>query len=100
VEFRVAVLGDIVNRGSQQMLEDSSPEMREAYYRRLAEMSPEEKVNIGVALHRAGDALQRAGLRLKHPEADEDEITFRLAVARFGEDLARRAYGRDLERYR
>ena len=29
-----------------------------------------------------------------YPEADDAEITFRIAVARFGEDLARKAYGR------
>jgi hypothetical protein len=29
-----------------------------------------------------------------HPDADESEITFRVAVARFGEELARKVYRR------
>jgi hypothetical protein len=73
---------------------DTSPAMSEAYYRRLAEMTPSERIDIGVALCTAGDALQRAGLRHLYPDADEAEITYRVAVARFGEELARKAYKR------
>ena len=76
------------------MLSDTSPRMRQAYYRRLAEMTPGEKINQGLALWMAGDSLQRARLRRDYPDADDEEITFRLAVSRFGEALARKAYGR------
>ncbi|HEU5021791.1 MAG TPA: hypothetical protein VFT60_07860 [Bryobacteraceae bacterium] len=55
-------------------------------------MTPEERVNLGMALWKAGDSMQRAALRREYPEASEDEILFRLAVSRFGEELARRAY--------
>jgi hypothetical protein len=57
-------------------------------------MTPSERVNIGVALWEAGDAMQRAVLRRDDPGASEDEILFRLAVTRFGEELARRACSR------
>ena len=73
---------------------DASPRARETYYRRLAEMTPSERLGIGAALWSAGDALQRAAARRMHPEADEAEITFRIAVTRFGAELARKAYGR------
>lgn len=73
-------------------LTDTSPAASEAYFRRLAEMTPAERVNIGVSLCRAADALQRAALRREYPDAEEDEILFRLAVSRYGEELARRAY--------
>ena len=73
---------------------DTSPAASEAYYRRLAEMTPSERIDIGVALWCAADALQRAALQRLYPDADEAEITFRLAVSRFGEELARKAYGR------
>jgi hypothetical protein len=73
---------------------DTSPEAREAYFRRLAEMTPSERLCIGAALWRAGDALQRSAVRRMHPEADDAEITFRIAVTRFGAELAGKAYGR------
>jgi len=73
---------------------DTSPEARETYFRRLAEMTASERLDIGAALWAAGDSLQHAAARRMYPEADDAEITFRIAVARFGEDLARKAYGR------
>jgi hypothetical protein len=75
-------------------LSDTSPAARDAYYRRLAEMTPAERVSVGVALWNAGDSLQRASLRRIHPDADEAEIAFRIAVTRFGPELARKAYRR------
>jgi hypothetical protein len=75
-------------------LSDTSPKASEVYYRRLAEMTPSERLDIGAALWAAGDALQRAGMRQKYPDADEEEINFQVAVTRFGEELARKAYRR------
>ncbi len=75
-------------------LGDTSPAAREAYFRRLAEMTPSERLSIGAALWSAGDSLQRAAMRRTHPNADDDEINFRIAATRFGEDLARKAYRR------
>jgi Rv0078B-related antitoxin len=73
---------------------DTSPKAREIYFRRLTEMTPSERLGIGVALWRAGDSLQHSAARRMHPAADEAEITFRIAVTRFGAQLARKAYGR------
>jgi hypothetical protein len=73
---------------------DTSPAASEFYFRRLAELTPVERINIAVALCNAAYALQRAALRHLHPDADEDEITYRIAVTRFGEELARKAYKR------
>jgi hypothetical protein len=56
-------------------------------------MTPSERLRLGAALWRAGDSLQRAALRREHPDASDLELTFFLAVSRFGMDLARRAYG-------
>jgi Rv0078B-related antitoxin len=75
-------------------ISDTSPAMREAYYRRLAEMTPSERVRIMADLWETGHALQCAGVRQQFPEADENEVIFRVAVARFGEELARKVYGR------
>ncbi|MCZ2154905.1 MAG: hypothetical protein LC114_13570 [Bryobacterales bacterium] len=73
---------------------DTSPKTRDAYFRRLREMTPSERLAVGVALWRAGDSLQRSAARRMHPRADEEEITFQIAVTRFGTELARKAYGR------
>jgi hypothetical protein len=76
------------------MLSDTSEKAREVYFLRLKEMTASERLGLGVALWSAGDSLQRAGLRRENPHADEAEITFRLAVSRFGLELARKAYRR------
>ena len=74
---------------------DTSPKAREIDYARLAEMTPSERLQIGALLWKAGDSLQRAGMRHTYPDADDAEITFRIAVSRFGESMAKRAYGRE-----
>lgn len=74
-------------------MQDTSPKVREIYFRRLAEMTPSERLGIGAALWRAGDSLQRAAMRRTYPNADDAEISFRIAVTRFGAELARKAYG-------
>lgn len=73
---------------------DTSAEARETYLRRLAEMTASERLDIGAALWAAGDSLQHAAARRMYPEAGDAEITFRIAVTRFGAELARKAYGR------
>jgi Rv0078B-related antitoxin len=83
-----------VSRDTENTLSDTSPWASEAYFRRLAEMTPSERVDIGVALWVAGDCLQRAAMRREHPEADDDEINFQIARRRYGEELARKAYRR------
>ncbi len=75
-------------------LTDTSAAAEEVYFRRLAEMTPEERVNLGMALWKAGDSMQRAALRREYPDASEDEVLFPLAVTRFGKELARKAYRR------
>ena len=76
------------------LLSDTSPRAREVYLRRLAEMTPGERSRVGAALWAAGDSLQRAAMRRTHPDDDDAQITFRIAVTRFGEELARKAYRR------
>jgi len=75
-------------------LSDTSPKTREVYLRRLAGMTASERLGVGAALWTAGDSLQRAAARHKKPDADEAEVAFRIAVTRFGAELARKAYRR------
>jgi hypothetical protein len=71
---------------------DTSPEAQEVYFRRLKEMTPSERLSLGAALWQAGDSVQRAAVRRQHPQADEAEVAFRIAAARFGLELAQKAY--------
>ena len=75
-------------------LSDTSPDACAVYFRRLSEMTPAERLGIGAALWAAGNSLQRAAARRKYPAGDDAEITFRIAVTRFGAGLARKAYKR------
>jgi hypothetical protein len=75
-------------------LSDTSPKASQVYFQRLAAKSPAERVRLGAALWEAAHCLQWAAARRKHPDADEAEIAFQVAVTRFGADLARAAYGK------
>jgi hypothetical protein len=74
------------------VLSDTSEKAREVYFRRLKEMTASERLRLGAALWTAGNSLQRAALLREKPDADEAEITFRLAASRFGLELARKVY--------
>jgi hypothetical protein len=75
-------------------LSDTSPAAHQVYFRRLAEMTPTERINMVVEMWQIGHSLQQAGMRQLYPEADEAEIVFQIAVTRFGAVLARKAYQR------
>lgn len=77
--------------------DDTSQPAQEVYYRRLAEMTPSERLGVAAELWVAGDSLQRAAIRKLHPAADDYEINFRVAVSRYGLELARKAYPRQSE---
>ena len=75
-------------------LSDTSTKAREVYLRRLAEMTPAERLRAGVALWEAAHSLQRAAVRRRIPDADEAEIAFQIAVTRFGSEVARTVWRR------
>jgi hypothetical protein len=75
-------------------LSDTSPKASQVYFEGLAAKSPAERVRLGVAFWEAAHRLQWAAARRKHPDADEAEIAFQVAVTRFGAELARAAYGK------
>lgn len=59
---------------------------------RLKEMTPSERVRIGVGFWEAAYRLQRAAILRRNPEATETEIAFQIAVTRFGMELAKAAW--------
>lgn len=79
---------------TQGAVNDTSAKSEEMYFLALRQMTPAQRVSLGVALWEAGDATQRAALRRRYPDADESEVLYRLAVSRFGIDVARKVYRR------
>jgi hypothetical protein len=72
---------------------DTTPEASAVQFDRYARMSPRERAARVVALTRTACTLAVAGLRARHPAADEPELLLRLAVLRLGSDTVHRAYG-------
>lgn len=75
-------------------LSDTSPKVSQVYFQRLGAMTPAERLRLGAALWEAAHSLQWAAARRRHPDADDSEIAFQVAVTRFGAELARAAYGK------
>jgi hypothetical protein len=72
-------------------LGDTSTKASQIYFQQLAAKSPAERVRLAAALWEAAHSLQWAATR-KHPDANEAEIAFQVAVTRFGVKLASAAY--------
>jgi hypothetical protein len=56
-------------------------------------MSPAEKARRVAELTCTACTLALAGLRVRHPAADEAELLLRLAALRLGDETVGRAYG-------
>ncbi len=76
------------------MLSDTSPDARRVYYRRLAQMSPAERVAIAMDLTAAADELLRAAVHRRLPNAEGQEFDYQLLRARYGGALADKVYRR------
>ena len=64
--------------------------VQDALFRRA---SPAEKLAQVARLSRMVDQLSMAGLRQRHPTADDEMIRYRGAELRLGRELAARVYG-------
>ena len=71
---------------------DTSPAAERAQVELWRRMSPIEKLHAVTETTRAALQLSLAGIRLRHPEASDEECMLRLAVFRLGRELARRVY--------
>lgn len=73
-------------------MDDTSPEQQEEYFERLRRLTPEERVNIVSRLNRGVRRMAMMGLKLRHPEALEEELRARLAVRIYGREIAQRMF--------
>lgn len=72
---------------------DTSPEAEAVMLGILREMPAWRRLELLEDACEAACSLARAGLRRRHPDADEGEIERLLADLLLGEGLAERAYG-------
>ena len=73
---------------------DTSTAQRARYHELLRARSPHERLHIAATLSGAVRKLVVAGLRLRHPDASEEELRVRLTVRLYGRALAARVFHR------
>jgi hypothetical protein len=73
---------------------DTSPEARRVLYGLYRRMSPARKFELICDTYEMGKQLALAGLRMRHPEATEDELRRLWAQQHLGRELFEEVYGR------
>lgn len=71
---------------------DTSPAAEDVQLLLWRKMSTTQKAQLVTGLSQSVDAMARAGIRHRHPDASARECFLRLAVLKLGVDLAARAY--------
>jgi hypothetical protein len=74
---------------------DTSAEADRVYFELLGRMTPQEKLQRAVDLTLAVQRVAFEGLRLRYPNATDDEIWLRLAARRLGREKVLEIYGFD-----
>jgi len=75
---------------------DTSPEAWKVFLDIQRRMSPSEKLQRTLEWSEVGRRFVEAGLRERHPSADDHEILLRYARLTLGPELFRKAYGEAL----
>ena len=78
--------------------EDTSPEVERFLIGAYRRMSGAEKLERVWALNRLTLGLALADIRRHHPDADDREMSLRLAVRRYGAKFVRERLGWDVEK--
>ncbi|WP_428263644.1 hypothetical protein [Haliangium sp.] len=91
--------GETSRRGYKTQSPDTSEEAERLLFERYRTMEPWEKAQLAAELSRAVDQLALAGLRLRHPDADERELRMRLAATRIDRETMIQAFGWDPDQH-
>jgi hypothetical protein len=75
------------------LFDDTHPDAERVYLRLLSQAPVWRKMEIVDQLYAMAVSLGRAGIRRRHPQADDEEVRLRLARLLLGNDLATRVYG-------
>lgn len=70
---------------------DTSPEVQEMVYERLRRMTPSQRFEEGINLCKLARQFMRAGIRMRHPDYDEEYVEMALARLLWGDELYRKA---------
>lgn len=79
-------------RTTALLASDTSLEAERAQVELWRRMSPIEKLRAVTEITRAVLQLSLAGIRLRHPEASDEECMMRLAIMKLGRQLACQVY--------
>lgn len=72
---------------------DTNENVDRAVFDGLRQMTPLRRLEIAARASRALHRLSVAGLRLRHPNASEEELASRAGALRLGPELTRKAFG-------
>jgi len=72
---------------------DTHPEMEDLQLKLLRDLPAWRKMEMLAELNRTARSLALAGLRQRHPEADDAQLKRHLANLLLGEELANKIYG-------
>jgi len=76
-----------------RLTDDTTPEARNVQCEIYRGMDEAEKLRLVFETYRAGQRLAVMGLRMRHPEASEDEVRRLWARQHLGAELFDEAYG-------
>ena len=74
---------------------DTDPRAMEVWIDLLRKQTPTQRLRGIFEMVEVGSALARAGVRERHPQADDREIFLRAAALNLGRDLMIKVYGWD-----
>jgi hypothetical protein len=74
---------------------DTTPDAERIQLEAWRLMTPAQKLRVVSELVRASEELARAGIRERHPDADEREVELRLAALRLDRSTMIRLFGWD-----
>ena len=80
-------------RNSSSVASDTSAEMERLLAEGYRQMTPAQKWHLICEQSAADDEHALAGIRRRHPGADEREVRLRLAALKYGDDVAAAALG-------
>lgn len=84
--------GDIVS-GYLPQADDVAEPIDRALFERLRQLTPLQRLRMTVRATQAVHRLSVAGLRLRFPEASEQELQLRAAALRVGSEWMARVFG-------
>ncbi len=79
--------------GYRTQSRDTDARIERLLIEHLRSLSAVEKVALVRAACKAAETWTRAGLRLRHPDADEAELRLRAGAQRLGPEVVREVYG-------